>query len=179
MESAPSGVPYSLLPTVSQTTKLESILNPTKFNGNHTMLRTFVAQLRLKIIGNSNSFPAVAHQLIYTTGRLNSTTLEQIMFYITSTGVNFANLKALITFLESAFQDPDRIATVEGEYERLQQRNSDFSAYYTDFQRITAQPSWKVQVKRHILAQDLSNKINKNLVHMNVLNDFDQYVALL
>lgn len=113
--------------------KSECIPDPLKFNGNSDILRTFVALLKLKILGNSDRFPSVAHQLMYATGRLESMALEQIMPYISPTGVNLASLEALITILESTFGDPDRVAMAEREHERLQQPNRDFSAYYTNF----------------------------------------------
>lgn len=73
--------------------------------------------------------------------------LEQIMPNITLTGVNLACLEALMSILESAFRDLDWVATAEWELERLQQCNRDFSAYYAEFQRITAQLSWNAQAK--------------------------------
>lgn len=78
---------------------------------------------------------------MYATRRLKSTALEQIIPYITSTGVSLSGLEALITILENAFGDPDQVATVEQELERLQQCNRHFSAYYAHFQHITTQLS--------------------------------------
>lgn len=112
-EQALSRVPFPTPSTTSQTTKSGIIFDAPKLNRNHSMLRTFVAKLRLKILGNGDRFSSVAHQLMYATERLEYTALKQIIPYITSTGVNFGHLKFFITILESGFGNSYRVATAE------------------------------------------------------------------
>jgi hypothetical protein len=57
----------------------------------------------------------------------------QVKAYIINEDINLTDVPALVTILETAFRDPDCMATAERKLEALKQINSDFSNYYTEF----------------------------------------------
>jgi hypothetical protein len=58
----------------------------------------------------------------------------RIEAYMTDKGINMVDVPALITVLETAFGDPNHVATAERKLSALKQRNCDFSTYYVKFQ---------------------------------------------
>src|SRR5271169_5576677 len=64
---------------VSASVKPESIPDPPGFSGERKELRSFVAGLRLKVIGNAPCFPTDQHQLMYAFGQLGGIMHEQTM----------------------------------------------------------------------------------------------------
>lgn len=157
----------------------EKIPDPPKYSGDRSTLRPFVAQLRLKLLGNADKFPDAQHALMYTIGRLEGIALEQILPFVTATSVELADTNTLITILESAFGDPDRLATAEREMDHLKQNNRDFSSYYADFQRIVASLEWNDSAKRHALRRGLSNELKDALTIIDIPAGFHAFVTLL
>jgi len=128
--------------------KLAELSDPPKFGGGRKDLRTFIAQLRLKLHGNSQSFPTEQHRLSYAIGRLEGVAFDQILPYIEGTAVNLPDIDALIKILNDAFGDPDRVATAIRELRSLKQANREFSLYLADFQRLSAETNWNEAAKR-------------------------------
>jgi hypothetical protein len=58
---------------------------------------------------------------------------SQIEDYITVDVINLADVLTLITILETAFGDPDRVTTVKRKLEAHKQTNPDFSTSYVEF----------------------------------------------
>jgi len=48
--------------------------------------------------------------------------------------INISSMEVLITLLENAFGDPDRVRTSERNLQSLRQKNRNFSDYLVDFQ---------------------------------------------
>jgi predicted transcriptional regulator len=67
----------------------------------------------MKLVGNAYHFPNPQYQLRYTFELLVGLAFTQAKAYITNKGINLADVPALITVLETAFRNPDRVATVE------------------------------------------------------------------
>jgi hypothetical protein len=66
-------------------------------------------------------------------------TFTQVEAYITDKDINLEDVTALITGMETAFGDPDRMSTAERKLEALKQKKCNFSTYYVKFQCYTAQ----------------------------------------
>jgi len=163
---------------IAMTAKPESIPDPPVFSGERKELRSFIAGLRLKVIGNASRFPTDQHQLIYAFGRLGGIAREQIMPYVRTGQIDLANLEALITVLDNAFGDPNRVATAERELRELRQKNRELSLYLADFTRIMADLQWDELAKRSTFENGLSEELKDALVLCNPPVDFNEFVAL-
>jgi len=128
--------------------KQESIPNPQEFDRSEDHLRRFIAQLRTKFLGDGHKFVDVQHQLAYAVGFLKGKAYEQILPLIDEGNINIASVEAVITLLENAFGDPDRVRTAERNLQSLRQKNCNFSDYLADFQRYAAEVSWNDAAKR-------------------------------
>jgi len=159
--------------------KRESIPKPQEFDGSQDQLRPFIAQLRTKFLGDAHKFVDVQHRLAYAVGFLKGKAYEQILPLIDEGNINIASVEALITLLENAFGNPDRVRTAERNLQSLHQKNRNFFDYLADFQRYAAEVSWNDAAKRTSLYEGLSAKLKDALVTLDTLDELDQYIILL
>jgi len=159
--------------------KRESIPKPQEFDGSQDQLRPFIAQLRTKFLGDAHKFVDVQHRLAYAVGFLKGKAYEQILPLINEGNINIASVEALITLLENAFGDPDRVRTAERNLQNLRQKNRNFSDYLADFQRYAAEVSWNDAAKRTSLYEGLSTELKDALVTLDTPDELDQYIILL
>ena len=110
------------------------IPDPKKYKGDRDKLRPFLTQLRLKVA----LYPDDQSRLRYAVSLLEDRALDQIMPYIEDDRIDLDNLAELIGILETAFGDPERVATAERKLRSLWQANRDFSTYYAEFTRYAA-----------------------------------------
>jgi len=101
--------------------KRESIPKPPEFDGSQDQLRQFIAQLRTKFLGDAHKFVDVQHRLAYAVGFLKGKAYEQILPLIDEGNINIAGVEALITLLENAFGDPNRVRTAKRNLQSLRQ----------------------------------------------------------
>jgi len=111
--------------------------------------------------------------LAYAVGFLKGKAYEQILPIIDEGNINIARVEALITLLENAFGNPDRVRTAERNLQSLRQKNRNFSDYLADFQRYAAEVSWNDAAKRTSLYQGLSAKLKDALVTLDTPNELD------
>ena len=128
--------------------KRESIPKPQECDGSQDQLRPFIAQLRTKFLGDAHKFVDVQHRLAYAVGFLKGKAYEQILPLIDEGNINIPIAEALITLLDKAFGNPDRVRTAEQNLQSLHQKNRNFSDYLADFQRYAAEVSWNDAAKR-------------------------------
>jgi len=121
--------------------KRESIPKPQEFDGSQDQLRPFIAQLRTKFLRVAPKFVDVQHRLAYAVGFLKGKAYEQILPLIDEGNINIASVQALITLLENAFSDPDRVHTAKRNLQSLRQKKRNFSDYLADFHRYEAEVS--------------------------------------
>ena len=159
--------------------KRESIPKQQEFDGSQDQLRPFIAQVRTKFLGDAHKFVDVQHRLAYAVGFLKGKAYEQILPRIDEGNINIASVKALITLLENAFGDPDRIRTAERNLQSLHQRNRNFSDYLADFQRYAAEESWNDAARRTSMYTGLSAELKDALVTLDTPDELDQYIILL
>ena len=154
-------------PAGEQPPKRESIPKPQEFDGSQDQLRPFIAQLRTRFLGDAYKFVDVQHRLAYAVGFLKGKAYEQILPLIDEGNINIASVEALITLLENAFGDPDRVRTAERNLQSLRQKNRNFSDYLADFQRYGAEVSWNDAAKRTSLYEGLSTELKDALVSLD------------
>jgi len=159
--------------------KRESIPKPQGFNGSQDHLRPFIAQLRTKFLVDAHKFVDVQHRLAYAVGFLKGKAYQQILPLIDEGNINRASVKALITLLENAFGDSDRVRTAERNLQNLRQKNHKFSDYLGDFQQYAAEVSWNDAPKRTSLYEGFSAELKDALVTLDTPDGLDQYIILL
>jgi hypothetical protein len=104
----------------------------------------------------------------------------QVKAYITDEWINLTDVPVLVTDLETAFRNPDHVATSERKPVALKQANSDFSTYYTEFQPYAANVQWNNPAKCKALMTCLNNEIKDALtLSDNVPQQFQEFVAFL
>jgi hypothetical protein len=69
----------------------------------------------------------------------------------------------LITVLETAFRDPDHLATAERKLEMLKQTNYTISTYYAEFKGFAAGIQWNDPAKCTAFMRGLNNEIKDTL----------------
>jgi len=159
--------------------KRESIPKPQEFDGSQDQLRPFIAQLCTKFLGDAHKFVEFQHRLAYAVGFLKGKAYEQILPLINEGNINIASVEALITLLENAFGDPDRVRTAERNLQSLRQKNRNLSDHLADFQRYAAEVSWNDAAKRTSLYEGLSAELKDALVTLDTPDELDQYIILL
>jgi hypothetical protein len=73
----------------------------------------------MKLAGDTSRFPNLQHQLRFTFRLLVSQTFTHVKAYVTEEGFNLTAILALITVLETAFGNLDRVAITERKLEDL------------------------------------------------------------
>ena len=88
-------------------------------------------------------------------------------------------MEALITQLENAFGDPDRVRTAEQNLQSICQKNSNFADNLADYQRYATDVSWNDPAKRTSLYKGLSAELKDALVTLDTPAEVDKYIILL
>lgn len=65
---------------------------------------------------------------------LTGEALDHARIYVQNDQVDLTDLNALITVLENAFGNPNRVAEAKSKLSTIQQGARDFSTYYAEFQ---------------------------------------------
>jgi len=138
-----------------------------------------MAQLRTKFLGEAHKYVDVQHRLAYAVGFLTRKAYKQILPLIGERNINIVSVEALITLLENAFSDPDRVRTGDQNQQRLHQKNCNLSDYRADFKRYAAELSWNDAAKGTSLYDALSAELKYALVTLATPDKLDEYIILL
>ena len=84
--------------------------------------------------------------------------------YLENNKVNLANLAMLITILDTAFGNSNRVAEAESKLSTLQQGAREFALYYAEFQRYAADVQWNEAAKLAALKKGLCYRLKNDLV---------------
>ena len=149
------------------------IPDPDKYDGDRESLPNFLLQLRLK----APTLPDDQSRLRYAISLLKDRALSQIRPHVRAGRIELDNLEALISKLEAAFGDPDRVATAERKIMALKQGNKDFSTF-AEFSKYAADLEWN-DAKRSIMRAALCYELKVDLIAQVEPAGFDDWVALL
>lgn len=139
----------------------EKIPDPERFSGkDRTKLRPYLAQLRLK----AATFADEQAKLRLAVNTLSEEALDQVLPYVQDNRVDFPTLAALITVLENAFGDPNRVANAEYRLNTMSQGTREFAAYYAEFVRYAAEVQWNEAAKLAALKRGLSYKLKQDMI---------------
>lgn len=153
----------------SQTTRIS---DPKKFDGTSDDLPEFTVELRLKLHGNCSLFLTEYLRLTYSYSILAKNAFPKVQGLINMTTIAVVNIQALITVLEDAFRDSDRIRTVESKLSSLEQVASDFSGYLAEFTQLASKVKSGDTATLPAIRPRLSNMIQNPLI------DKDKLIAL-
>jgi len=156
----------------------ENIPDPDKFDGTRSKLRTFLTHLRLK----ASSFTDEQAKLRLAVSCLTGEAMDQVQAYVINDRIDLANLAALITILETAFGNPNRVAEAEAKLRTIQQGSRDFNSYYAEFQRHAAEVTWDEPSKLAHLKGGTAARLKRHLIdsgRMGTLNTIDLWVESL
>ena len=134
-----------------------------------------ITQLRLKAV----LYPDHQSQLRYTVSLLEDCALDQVTPHITNDHINLDNVGSLISILETAFGDLDKVATAERKLRNLRQANRDFSTYYAKFVRYAADTTWNEAAKRSQLEEGLCHELKNDLIARDEPELFADFITLL
>jgi len=103
----------------------EDIPDPGRFDGTRSKLRHFVVKLRL----STAFYPNEQSKLCFAINCLGGDALDQVYHYVDEDGrVNLPNLASLITILDTAFGNPNRVAEAELKLQTMQQGTTEPTA---------------------------------------------------
>ena len=100
-----------------------------KFDGTRSKLRAFLTQLWFKVATYLNE----QAKLQLAVNCLIGDAMDQVQSYVENDKVNLASLAMLITILDTAFGNPNRVAEAKSKLSTLQQGTREFALYYTEF----------------------------------------------
>ena len=110
---------------------------------------------------------------------LKDRTLHQVTSHINNYYIALDKLAGLISILDTAFGDPDKVATAERKLRNLRQANRDFSTYYAEFVHYAANTTWNEAAKRSQLEEGLCHELKNDLIARNDPMLFVAFISLL
>jgi hypothetical protein len=147
-------------PAPAPSPRMEKIPNPERFDGTRTKLRQFITQLRLK----AATYTDEQAKLRLATNSLTGEALEQIQPFVQNDRIDLPDLAGLITILDTAFGNPNRVAEAEAKLATIQQGTREFSSYYAEFQRHAAEVTWDDVAKLAAFRRGLSYRLKSDLI---------------
>jgi hypothetical protein len=115
------------------------------------------------------SVPDEPPKMLYAFNRWRGITFGQILPHIQEDGtIGLEDLPAFIQPLETAFGDPNRVATTERKMREIKQKNHQFSQYYNEFQVIAANLDCNPSALRSALWMRLSEEMKVSFTYSNM-----------
>jgi len=163
--------------TPPESSKLsERLPDPEKFNGDRKDLRRFTQQIYSKLTTNADRFVRANDRLAYVASRLTGTAYSLILPKVKYGMYQFIDYPQMLEYLENAFGDPDRIKNAQNDLFRLRQRNTDFSAFFAEFERLALEGEMPDSALTPLLNQSISRELQEMLLHNpSSSNDFRQF----
>jgi len=97
----------------------ERLPDPEKFDGNRKDLRRFTQQIYSKLTTNLDRFTSANSRLAYVASRLSGPAYELILPKVKYGVYQFVDYPQMLTYLETAFGDPDRVKNAQNDLFRL------------------------------------------------------------
>lgn len=139
--------------------------DPDKFDGSRPDLRRFTQQIYAKMTANADRFPTATTRLTYVAGRLSGKAYDLILPKTLYGVPQFVDYKELLDYLESAFGDPDRVQNAQNKLYQLKQKNTDFSIFLSEFQRLALEGEMPDEALTPLLYQGISRELQDMLLH--------------
>ncbi len=143
----------------------ERIPDPDKFVGDSKDLNRFVSQVYQKLTVNRDRFRTPQERMTYVTSRLSGNAYAQIAPHIALGNHDFTDFEEILRLLEIAFGDPDRVQNAQNELFRLRQKQSDFSSFHAEFERLSLEGELPEIARAPLLMQNISRELHEMLLH--------------
>ena len=157
--------PPTTAPPSGTTSLSEKIPDPKEFDGSRNDLNRFIQQIYGKMNANADRFPHATNRMTYVAGRLTGKAYSLILPKIKYGIPQFIDYPQMLEYLEKAFGDPDRTQNAQNKLFQLKQRNSDFSAYFSEFQRLALESEMPENALVPLLFQGISRELQDMLLH--------------
>ena len=108
---------------------------------------------------NADRFPLAINRMTYVAGRLTGSAYALMLPKIQYGIPQFVDYPLMLEYLEKAFGDPDRIQNAQNKLFHLRQRNLDFSAYFSEFQRLALEGEMPESALTPLLFQGISREL--------------------
>ncbi|KAI6777575.1 uncharacterized protein J7T54_004871 [Emericellopsis cladophorae] len=143
----------------------EKLPDPDKFEGSRSDLRRFLHQVHAEMTANADRLPTTTSRLTYVAGRLTGKAYALILPRTVFGIPQFSDYPELLTYLENAFGDPDRVQNAQNRLHQLRQRHQDFSTYFSEFQRLALEGEMADSNLTPLLFQGISRELQDMLLH--------------
>ncbi|KAI1676071.1 DUF4939 domain containing protein [Pyrenophora tritici-repentis] len=162
----PAGPPAPATPPSSRTPSLsERIPDPKKFDGTRSDLHRFIQQIYGKMSANADRFPQATGRMLYVAGRLTGKAYALMLPKIQYGIPQFVDYPQMLEYLERAFGDPDRTQNAQNRLFQWKQKNLDFTAYLSEFQRLALEAEMPESALVPLLFQGISRELQDMLLH--------------
>jgi len=122
------------------------------------------------------SSPDQQPRMRYAFNRLTGVALGQIAPHVWGDGVfGQGQVSALIPLLESAFEDPDGVATTERKMRVIKQNNREFPQDHVEFQVITTDLDWNPAVSPNALWMGLSEELKDSFTYSDMPEELPRF----
>lgn len=155
----------------------ERIPDPKEFDGSREDLHRFIQQIYGKMNANADRFPLAVNRMLYVAGRLTGKAYALMLPKIQYGIPQFVDFAQMLEYLEKAFGDPDRIQNAQNRLFTWKQRNLDFTAYLSEFQRLALEAEMPENALVPLLFQGISRELQDMLLHSPAPStDYTAYV---
>ena len=169
---APATPPSSRTPSLS-----ERIPDPKEFDGTRSDLHRFIQQIYGKMNANADRFPLATGRMLYVAGRLTGKAYALMLPKIQYGIPQFGDYPQMLEYLERAFGDPDRTQNAQNRLFQWKQKNLDFTAYLSEFQRLALEAEMPESALVPLLFQGISRELQDMLLHSPApSNEYTTYV---
>jgi hypothetical protein len=114
---------------------------------------------------NADRFPLATNRMTYVAGRLTGSAYALMLPKIRYGIPQFVDYPQMLEYLEQAFGDPDRAQNAQNKLFQLRQKNLDFSAYFSEFQRLALEGDMPESALTPLLFQGISRELQDMLLH--------------
>src|SRR5947208_1377782 len=90
----------------------------------------------------------------------------------------FTNLDNFITLLKQTYDDASHEHTAMMKLKNLQQRNQEFTSFFSEFLDLIDKLDWNESAKVATLQQKISDKIHKQLIETTLLKKLREFVIM-
>ncbi len=149
----------------SATSRLsERLPDPDKFDGTPADLRRFTTQIRRKMTVNQDRYPTPAARIAYIADRLKDAAYALALPHLEDPR-RLSDYEAVLTLLEKAYGDPDRVNRARRELYRLRQTHKDFNTHLAEFQRLALEGEMDEGGLPSLLENSLSRELQSMLLY--------------
>lgn len=143
----------------------ERLPDPDKFEGDRKDLRRFISQIHEKMNVNRDRFPTPQSRMTYVTNRLKGQPYAQILPYIQKGICQLPDYEDILSILDRAFGDPNRVNNARNDLFRLRQTHKDFGTFFAEFQRLALEGEMSEDALPTLLEQAISRELRSMLMH--------------